>query len=216
MSLALFSLAMLVIATAPAKPSQSSSVNTPDPSMLLVVRDSSDRNVIAALLLAAGQATDSRVFLLPVDTLPKANLQEALSRATGVRIDGTLVLDYVGLAAVIDAVGGVSISQQRMSGINAAHYAGFIVDDEPESARTLRSQEVFNDFFRRLPAKAAEMRALVNLLGLSARSNMPTDIVVEVLTKTSNGLAYGNNVSIFSTTGQDNAVLGKWKLNPSP
>lgn len=183
--------------------------------MLLMVRDSNDANVIAALLLAGSTDIDSRIFLIPIDQLPTSNVQEALSLAAGVRIDGTLVLDYVALAAVIDAVGGVRISQRSMPGINAAHYAGFILDNEPELARTLRTQEVFDDFFRRLPAKAEDMQTLVNLLGLSARSTIPTDAVIEILTKTSNGLAYGNEVSIFPTTIQGRAVLDAWKLNPS-
>ena len=216
-SLALLLLATLVLPLFRTPMQIAIAADKQDKTLLLLVRDPDGQNVMAALLMPGRTLQQAQTMLIPVsmiiDSIPvkairnfntelaTTQTQQALSATTGLGIDGTLILDQLGLAALIDSVGGIRISQQRMDGLAAANYGGFVTDGEPEIARTERTLEIFNAFLPQLPAGHTQIKSLINLVGLSARSTIPTDDVVSILQRTSNALPFGAHISVMPTRG---------------
>jgi LytR_cpsA_psr family/LytR cell envelope-related transcriptional attenuator len=108
----------------------------------------------------------------------------AVADALGVRVAGTWVLDAGSLARLVDRLGGVDVDvdvdvpasgrvgaailvpagTRRLTGAQAAAYAGLLVAQEPEAARLARQQRVITALLAALPAADAERRALLAAL----------------------------------------------------
>jgi hypothetical protein len=117
------------------------------------------------------------------------NAATALSDLVGVTVDGTWVLDSAGLAAVVDAAGGVDVDvdrdvqvkvgdgiqtlasagNQHLNGATAAAYATYLAGGEPEQSRLARFSQVLGALFPKLPADSAARAQL--LAGLSSHSS---------------------------------------------
>ena len=148
----------------------------------------------AALLIPAGllvdDASSGDMPLGETLTLPsKQASADALTDLLGVRVSNTWVLSQQGLAALVDKVGGVQVTvdkdvisknakgdqavvvragSQRLRGPQAAAYATYLADGEPEAVRLARFNDVFDEVLRSLPATKAEIAT--TLTGLSTGS----------------------------------------------
>jgi len=119
---------------------------------------------------------------------PAGQSAVALSDVVGVTVDGTWVLDQAGVAALVDAVGGVDVDvdhdvtvavaggtqtvvtagHQHLSGAQAAAFATFLAAQEPEQSRLARFSTVLSAVLPKLPSDAHARAAL--LTGLGAHS----------------------------------------------
>jgi LytR cell envelope-related transcriptional attenuator/LytR_cpsA_psr family len=148
----------------------------------------------AALLIPAGLLVDDASSgNLPFgETLTLASKTasiDALTDLLGVRVSNAWVLTQAGLAALVDKVGGVQVTvdvdvlsknakgdevvvvragSQRLRGSQAAAYATYLAEAEPETVRLARFNDVFDQVLRSLPASQAEIAA--TLTGLSTGS----------------------------------------------
>lgn len=165
----------------------------------------------ASALLGAGDGAEASAVLVPsgvlVDvagtgtvpfgettTLPEASAPaQALTDLVGVRVDDSWVLSGPGLAALVDAVGGVRATvdvdvlstdaegnqtvvvragTQQLGGTSAAAYATYLGEGEPEQARLARFDEVLLGVLAALPAEAPALESLVGGLGEASRSTL--------------------------------------------
>jgi len=112
----------------------------------------------------------------------------ALSDQLDVIVDATWRLDANGLAALVDAVGGVTIdvasdvtndkgavvvaagAGQRLDGRSAAAYAAYRGARDQEQTRTARFSDVLMALFKALPTDQAQLDAVVNKPGRDANS----------------------------------------------
>jgi anionic cell wall polymer biosynthesis LytR-Cps2A-Psr (LCP) family protein len=148
----------------------------------------------AALLIPAGLLVDDASSgNLPFGetlTLPSKTASiDALTDLLGVRVSNAWVLTQQGLAALVDKVGGVQVTvdvdvlaknakgdqavvvragSQRLRGSQAAAYATYLADGEPETVRLARFNDVFDEVLRSLPSTEAAIAA--TLTGLSSGS----------------------------------------------
>jgi hypothetical protein len=181
--------------------------------LLVQLADADGQAAATALLGLRGTRTGAVLFVpsrLVVDvagagaqpfgetlTLPDpAAPGKALTDLTGVRVDGDWVLEPVGLAGLVDAVGGVQAEvdvdvttedaqgrrtlvvragQQRLGGAAAAAYAGFAAPEEPELARLARFNDVLDGVLRGLPPSAGAVERTLAGLGERSRSTLPVD-----------------------------------------
>ncbi len=155
----------------------------------------------AGLLLdvpASGPTTLSEAAVLP-DT--RAALA-AISALTGVRIDGSFVLDRLAFAGLVDSVNGVPVVVKRpmlinddkgefvmvipegartLSGPEAAYYVMYLGPYEKESARIARFSDVLEKVIAALPEDPVRMGQILTSLGSLARSTIPNDALIERL-----------------------------------
>lgn len=228
-SLALVLVASLVVAAVDAtargasSPSPGTAVESADPALtrpvLGVLVRGRDGTVTAAAVIVSGTgAGASRVLVLPptvlVDSptqgvvllsrlaavLPGASTTATLAAATGLRVDGTLVLDSLAVAGLVDAVGPITVEvaeplalspvegappvvlspgSRRLAGLSAAAYLA--AEDGSPQVRAQRVAQVLEQVLVRLPRGEAGMVDLIGSLGLSARSSLSTAGVVLVL-----------------------------------
>jgi anionic cell wall polymer biosynthesis LytR-Cps2A-Psr (LCP) family protein len=148
----------------------------------------------AALLIPAGLLVDDASSgNLPFGetlTLPSKTASiDALTDLLGVRVSNGWVLTQQGLAALVDKVSGVQVTvdvdvlsknakgaqavvvragSQRLRGSQAAAYASYLADGEPETVRLARFNDVFDQVLRSLPA--GEPAIAATLTGLSTGS----------------------------------------------
>jgi anionic cell wall polymer biosynthesis LytR-Cps2A-Psr (LCP) family protein len=148
----------------------------------------------AALLIPAGLLVDDASSgNLPFGetlTLPSKTASiDALTDLLGVRVSNRWVLTQAGLAALVDKVGGVQVTvdvdvisknakgdqavvvragSQRLRGPQAAAYATYLADGEPETVRLARFNDVFDEVLRSLPTTKSAIAAA--LTGLSTGS----------------------------------------------
>jgi hypothetical protein len=139
----------------------------------------------AAVLTPAPGAGDSPFGSLLGDpdgvTLSRAALADLLD----VRVDGSVVLDPSGLAALVNRLGGVTVrvdsaftarlpglgavavraGRQRLDGAQAAAYAVHVGAGEPATADLPRLQGVLDGVAARLPRGAAAVAGLLSRLG---------------------------------------------------
>ena len=153
----------------------------------------------AALLIPAGllvdDASSGNMPFGETLTLPaKTASRDALTDLLGVRVNSSWVSDQAGLAALVDKVGGVQATvdvdvlaknakgeeavvvragSQRLTGSQAAAYASYLADGEPETVRLARFNDVFDGVLRALPASEAAIAATIT--GLSTGSSIVAD-----------------------------------------
>jgi hypothetical protein len=149
----------------------------------------------AALLIPAGLLVDDASSgNLPFGetlTLPsKTASRDALTDLLGVQVSNTWVLTQAGLAALVDKVGGVQATvdvdvlaknakgeeaavvragNQRLTGAQAAAYATYLAEGEPEAVRLARFNDVLDGVLRKLPAGEAALAT--ELTGLKTGSS---------------------------------------------
>ncbi len=128
--------------------------------------------------------------------------RRGIEAALGLRVDGSVVLDRLALAGLVDGVGGVLVlveepvrvrdeqgrvvrtipaGPQMLDGVTAADYALAQQPGEPESARTSRQEDVLERVLLTLPAGSDELAQLVLSLGSSARSTATNEQLIAVL-----------------------------------
>jgi hypothetical protein len=152
----------------------------------------------AALLIPAGLLVDDASSgNLPFGetlTLPsKSASRDALTDLLGVNVSNTWALTTAGLAALVDKVGGVQATvdvdvlaknskgdvaavvragNQKLNGAQAAAYATYLAEGEPETVRLARFNDVLDGVLRGLPAGEAQIAAEVTGLKASSSSSL--------------------------------------------
>jgi anionic cell wall polymer biosynthesis LytR-Cps2A-Psr (LCP) family protein len=190
--------------------------------LLLMVRGADGTAVESALLAHDPSTRRGAVVLVPstmvadvpgrgqlafgqTPTLGASQLPaETLGDVMGVTVDGTVVVDASGLAALVDRVGGVEVDQvdtdvvvagsgntervlvakggrQRLSGAQAVGYATYRGAGENEQARLARFTAVLTGLVRALPADAAGDAAALRSLGPRLSATVPVARVAAVL-----------------------------------
>ena len=119
---------------------------------------------------------------------------QALASATGIRIDGTLTMQRLAIAGLVDSVGGVQVDAksgllvsgpqeeakyvapgiQTLDGQHAAGYAMIRQVIETEDDQIERMNEIIRALFSKLPEDLAEAEETIVALGSLARSNVST------------------------------------------
>jgi hypothetical protein len=138
---------------------------------------------------SAGDMPFGEAVTLPDPTASAAALTDLL----GVSVKDAWVLTRPGLAALVDAVGGVRAAvdvdvvetdtkgdktvvvragTQQLNGAAAAAYATYLAGDEPEQSRLARFDEVFTGAAAALPTDPAAVVALLGKLGDGSRSTL--------------------------------------------
>lgn len=132
------------------------------------------------------------------DTLQSRN---GVSMLLGVRVDASLVLDRLALAALVDSMAGIPMKVDRsvavvkdgvvvsevpagmgvLDGVSAADYAMTLPDGRPERERLERFADVVRRILRGLPESPEAMRQVVLSLGSLAKSTATNDELVEML-----------------------------------
>jgi anionic cell wall polymer biosynthesis LytR-Cps2A-Psr (LCP) family protein len=152
----------------------------------------------AALLIPAGllvdDASSGNMPFGETLTLPaKTASRDALTDLLGVRVNSSWVLTQAGLAALVNKVGGVQATvdvdvlgknakgeeavvvragSQRLTGSQAAAYASYLADGEPETVRLARFNDVFDGVLRALPATEPAIAATITGLSTGSRSSL--------------------------------------------
>lgn len=101
---------------------------------------------------------------------------QAVSDATAIPVDGHWVLSFHGLAALVDAAGGVTVDvdvpvqvdgvslnpgEQKLTGPQAATYAGWSLTGEPQVSRLVRSGQVVHAVIAALPTDTGTITDLL-------------------------------------------------------
>lgn len=130
-----------------------------------------------------------------------AVVAEAVSTATGIRIDGTLTLQRLAVAGLVDSIGGISVNpssgllvselnatpmyvppgEQLLDGQHAAGYAMIQQFTEVESQQISRMNQVLKDVFGSLPSEESKVDETIAALGSLARSNISTSDIAKFL-----------------------------------
>lgn len=142
----------------------------------------------------------------------------ALTDLLGVMVDDTWVLSPQGLAALVDAVGGVQAAvdvdvvttdakgnqtvvvragNQKLKGAAAAAYATYLADGEPEQARLARFDDVLTSLAAALPQTQAGLVATLAKLGTGSTSTLDSTALaqrLEVLRAAASGQALASDV----------------------
>jgi anionic cell wall polymer biosynthesis LytR-Cps2A-Psr (LCP) family protein len=132
-----------------------------------------------------------------------------LADLMGVTIDGSWTLSTKALQGLVDKVGGVDVDvdvdvtkpgpkgtttivvpagDHHLTGANAAAYATFLGDSEPEQTRLARFDAVFRAVLDKLPTQPGAVAPLVSSLGSGSSSSLPATRLADVLV----GLAADN------------------------
>ncbi len=112
---------------------------------------------------------------------------QAVADVLDLRVDGSWVLTLDGLVSLVDAVGGVVVdvdvpvngptgrispgAGQRLDGAQAATFAGWLEDGEPEAARLARVDQVLNQVLQGLPEGANAVGSTLSSLGEESRTS---------------------------------------------
>lgn len=205
-----------------------------DPTLLLQVRDG-DRAVGNVVLVAgaegAGLLALPPTLLVPTpepvplertpgspDTLAA---RDGVTALLGIRVDASVSVDRLALAALIDGTGGVPLDVPErfverapdgtpvtivpagarvLDGTSAAAYAVVRQAGEAESARTARLLAVVSRVLASLPEQPDAVRAVVLSLGTSARASAPTDAIAGLLGDVRAAAAQGTTAHVLPAT----------------
>lgn len=138
------------------------------------------------------------------------NIQLGVEVATGIPIDGTLRLAQLTVAGLVDSIGGISINSPKgflvsgldanpiyvpegislLSGKQAADYATFVETNAAESDRISRMNQVLSAMFQALPVDEKRLNEILESLGATAGTNVPTADVASMLADVSKALAW--------------------------
>ena len=193
----------------------------PHQSTLLVQAAGPDGTAVANALVGITRATgEGAALLVPagllVDDASSGNLPfgetltltstgasaDALTDLLGVRVSNSWVLSPLGLAALVDKVGGVQATvdvdvitknakgddvvvvragSQKLTGAQAAAYATYLADGEPETVRLARFNDVFDEVLRSLPASQDAIASTLTGLSTGSRSSLSPNALAGLL-----------------------------------
>lgn len=185
--------------------------------LLLQVRDEQGKAVNSVLLATGIGGGPTAALLLPptllvpvptwtplqqtvsaADTLQSRN---GVSMLLGARVDASLVLDRLALAALVDSMAGITMKVDQavtvmkdgavvsevpagmavLDGVSAADYAMTLPEGRPEQERLDRFVDVVRRILRGLPESPEAMRQVVLSLGSLAKSTATNDELVGLL-----------------------------------
>lgn len=215
----------------PATPNPSPTSLAERPTLLVQLRDDSLRTVdnvvmglhptaagegAVALYLPGNLVVDLREGMdettADLGVRPIADAGPLLSAQTGVRVDGSFVMDRLAFAGLVDSVGGVElqlteplvtkdgfgnitgiipVGTRTLDGPQAAVYALYLGPDEPQTARQERFARVWQEVLAQLPENPERVRAILGNLGALARSTDVTDLLADYLTATGQAVRAG-------------------------
>jgi anionic cell wall polymer biosynthesis LytR-Cps2A-Psr (LCP) family protein len=161
----------------------------------------------AALLIPAGllvdDASSGNTSFGETLTLPgKTASTDALTDLLGVRVRDRWVLTKGGLAALVDKVGGVQVTvdvdvisknskgdqaivvrsgSQKLNGAQAAAYATYLGEGEPETVRLARFNDVFDQILRSLPSGGSQVAATLTGLASGSTSSLTPAKLADLL-----------------------------------
>ena len=175
-------------------------------SALLGVRTDEERAVAVLVpsrlivdVVGSGSVAFGETLGLPDEAAPG----KALTDLLGVSVDGGWVLTPDGLAALVDAVGGVQAEvdvdvvttaadgaetvvvragSQQLSGAAAAAYATFAVAEEPEQARLARFYDVLDGVLRGLPDETREVEGILAGLKTGSKATVSRNLLGQIIT----------------------------------
>jgi polyisoprenyl-teichoic acid--peptidoglycan teichoic acid transferase len=205
--------AVYLAADDPAPPSGDEAQPRTQRTLLLQVRGPDDAAVASALLARDAEEGTAGVLLVPPQVLvtvpgtgslpfgralatsPEGS-RNALSDLLGVTVDDGWVLPTAALAALVDALGGVTVDvdvpvvqgntvllaegAQLVDGARAVQFALYLGPDEQEQVRLARQQEVLDGIVVALPDESGAVQPL--LTGLQgAESTLEPPALAELL-----------------------------------
>jgi len=236
--------------TVTASPSATIAPSKPELLNLLVTIARDDQRIAGSFLLVANTNVDKiHIFAVNpravIDTQgsgltdlatagfenPSSQVQQALEYASGVRIDGSLVLQRLALAGLIDSVRGIDIvnptslhvsiqeneiatipaGEVHLDGGHGAAYALTRVTKEPQIARTTRMNLVLQATFAKLPTNQQRMKEVLSSLGSLSRTTVPTADVANYLVRLNHKRVWPSAKSTTLTTVAS-ALGGKTKM----
>jgi len=206
--------------TAAPKPSQDIAEPAADIDNLMVVLIDSKQRIVSVSILRQSEAgdklavvnVDPQTLIVPPGQgfvpISDAGLQgsfdgvdKAISGALGIPIDGSIYLQRLALAGLIDGVGGISIESDNLyrvsedgepaqyvrlgnallSGTDAAGYAMVKSKFETTDEFMLRTNQVLRAVFENLQGDDARVSEILSALGSLAKSNVPTMSIAKLL-----------------------------------
>ena len=206
--------------TASASPTATNATTERDLHNLLVTVTRDDQRISGGFLIVANKnVTKIHIFNivprvvvdtqgdLPIDLATagfesgSSRVQQALQDASGVKIDGSLVLQRLALAGLVDSVRGIDIvnpspvrvriqehraltipaGKVHLDGSRAAAYALARVAKEEPSAQTRRIDIVLRETLAHLPYAEKRMKETLSSLGSLSRTTIPTGDVANYL-----------------------------------
>ncbi len=218
-------------------PTQVSTSATPRPTkvvptlhhLLLTVTDRKGATLSASIVNHSLDGSSTNVvavdphIVMDLDTLGMASLgsstletspdlvQDATSVATGFPIDGTLVMQRLSLAGLVDGVGGIDITsagdfivtpvgdqpiyvfkgKQHLDGTKASYYATFLQDGETEAARMERMSQVLSATLSAMPTDEQRLNEIITALGALAKSTVPSQEIAQMFLELDKAQALG-------------------------
>lgn len=129
-----------------------------------------------------------------------SELQSGVIAATGIPIDGTLRMQRLPLAGLVDSVGGITVNSpqgflvsgldenpvfvpagiSRVTGAQAADFATFAEVGAPEADRIGRLNQVLSAIFQALPTDEKLLTETLEALGAMVTTSVPTNEVVKM------------------------------------
>jgi len=205
-----------------ASPTATSAPSKPVLHNLLITLARDDQRIAGSFLLVA-DTNISKIHMFSVDPQvvidaqgsgvvdlatagfenPSSQVQEALEQASGVRVDGSFVLQRLALAGLIDSVRGIDIvnptslrvhiqengvatipaGEVHLDGGHAAAYALTRLAKEPKGIRATRMSVVLQATLKKLPANQQRMKEVLSSLGSLSRTTVPTADVANYLVR---------------------------------
>lgn len=191
----------------------------PNPTLLVQLRD--DALMAVDNVLTGTRPEGAAELFLPSDLVvdllrghdstlaatgirPVSDAAPAVAAQTGIRVDGTLVLDRLAFAGLVDSIGGITLDIKEpvvahdgygyvtaivplgvrtLDGPEAAVYVLTLNPGEPEARRQARFAQAWNAVLAKLPGEPDKVRAILGNLGALARSDQATAIQADVLAK---------------------------------
>ncbi|MGV1036117.1 MAG: hypothetical protein ACOYD0_03685 [Candidatus Nanopelagicales bacterium] len=235
------------------EPLPSPSTTVTQKTIFTAVRDDTDA-IAGAMVLGtdATPATGSWLSLQPglgvdVESTGTVTLAEVgprpvpastalVSNQLGVVVQGGWIMDRLALAAMVDAVGGVTLEltepvvrlnpdgtktvlakpgTRRVFGPAAAEYAIALGPKEPQVDRMARFDEVWGKVIRQLPGNVDRVRSIVGSLGSSSRITVSPDYIANALLEYQTALAErATTTTSLPVSGSDTGPEAIFTQNP--
>jgi len=237
------------------EPSPSNSTTVTQTTIFTAVRDDADAIAAAMVLgtdstpltgswlsLQPGLGVDveasGTVTLADIGPRPVPASTGLVSNQLGVAIQGGWVMDRLAFAAMVDAVGGVTLDlaepivrlnpdgtktvlakagNRRVFGPAAAEYAIVLGPREPQTDRMARFDQVWGKVIRQLPGNVDRVRSIVGSLGSSSRISVSPDYIANSLLDYQTALAEkAATAASLPVTGQDTGPDAILTQDPQP
>jgi len=225
---------------------------TPEPNqvhnLLVEITDSKQQFVVGALLMNNASkysiaaidpnvAVDLREFGFrdlrsASNQVSAGQLVEALNVSAGLSIDGVLNLSEIGLGALLDSIGGVTVNlpaklrfptaesdkvlilpagKTHLAGATAAAYAIYRQPGESAAEQSVRFHPVLRKVLAALPADPQKLNSQLMSLGQAGSSNLSHLDVANFLAKSRGGWTSASYLSLTTSPSQlATDVKDKW------